>query len=129
MRYFALFFFIIYLLFAYWQINDPDPIWWITLYLIPAYFSWRAFKNQYSLEVFMVLSVLYLAYAANLFQQMTNYEGFFTSGEGLSMKTANQELAREATGLCICVFSYITYSLYYVTRKKILSKKEFAVLT
>lgn len=118
MRYFALCFSLIFILFAYWQINDPDPIWWITVYLIPAYISLRVFGNKYSYEVLIILSVLYSAHAINSFLQIINYEGFFTEGEGLSMKTSNQELAREAAGLCICVLTFIIYSIYFFIKEK-----------
>lgn len=118
MRYIALFFTAVYLLFAYWQFNDPDPVWWVTLYLIPAFISFRAFKNKYSPETLIILSILYLAYAINSFQQMTGYEGFFTEGGGLAMKTSNQELAREASGLLICVFNYLIYIIYFFVKKE-----------
>ncbi|MES2287069.1 MAG: transmembrane 220 family protein [Bacteroidota bacterium] len=118
MRYIALFFFFIYLLFAYWQINDPDPIWWLALYSISAAVSFRVFRNKYSHEVLIILSILYLAHAINSFQQITTYEGFFTDDAGLSMKTINQELAREAAGLSICVFTFITYSIYFFAKEK-----------
>jgi hypothetical protein len=122
MRYFAIFFSAIYVLFAYWQINDPDPVWWVTLYLVPAFISFRAFKKKFSLEVLVILSVLYAACAVNSFQQITNAEGFFTENAGLDMKTMNQELAREASGLSICVFTYLTYSVYFLIKNKRESK-------
>lgn len=118
MRYFALCFSFIFILFAYWQINDPDPIWWITVYLIPAYISLRVFGNKYSHEVLIILSALYSAHAINSLQQIISYEGFFSEGEGLSMKTSNQELAREAAGISICVFTFITYSIYFFIKER-----------
>jgi hypothetical protein len=129
MRYIALFFSLIYLLFAYWQINDPDPIWWMALYLLAAIVSFRTFRNRYSQESLIILSVLYLANAINSFQQISNYEGFFTEGAGLNMKTINQELAREATGLCICVFTFITYSIYFFAKEKRIGIKENYIQT
>ena len=50
--------------------------------------------------------------------QITQYEGFFTEGGGMDMKTKNQELAREASGLLICVFTYLLYAVYsfYIQR-------------
>lgn len=120
----ALCFSFIYLLFAYWQINDPDPIWWMALYLMAAAVSFRTFRNRYSQESLIILSILYLANAINSFQQITNYEGFFTEGAGISMKTINQELAREVTGLCICVFTFTTYSIYFFAMEKRISIRE-----
>ncbi|MES2592696.1 MAG: transmembrane 220 family protein [Bacteroidota bacterium] len=119
MRYISLFFFVIFLLFAYWQFNDPDPIWWVTIYLIAAFVSFRAFQNKYSPETLILLSVLYLAYASNSFLQITHYEGFFSEGGGLSMKSTNQELAREVSGLLICVFTFVIYSVYYFSKRDI----------
>lgn len=129
MRYISLCFSFIYLLFAYWQINDPDPIWWMALYLIAAAISFRAYRNKYSQESLIILSILYLANAINSLQQITNYEGFFTEGAGISMKTINQELARETTGLCICVFTFITYSIYFFAIEKRTSSKENYIQT
>ena len=118
MRYIALFFLAVYLLFAYFQINDPDPVLWVTLYLIPAYISFRIFKKKYSPETLIILTVLYSAYSINSFLQMTDYEGFFTEGGGLAMKTLNQELAREAFGLLICVFTFLIYIVYFFVKKE-----------
>ena len=118
MRYIALFLSLIFILFAYWQLNDPDPVWWITVYLVPAFVSFRAFGNKYSHELLIILSILYLAHAINSFQQIINYEGFFTEGEGLSMKTSDQEWAREAAGSCICAFTFITYTIYFFVKEK-----------
>ena len=112
MRYLALAFVAIYLLFAYWQLNDPDPVWWTTLYLIPMYISLRAFQKKFNAELLITLSFLYLSYAINSWMQMTVYEGYFTEGGGLAMKTLNQELAREASGLAICVFTFVMYLVY-----------------
>ena len=117
MRYLAVFFMIVFLLFAYLQLNDPDPIWWVTLYLIPAYISFWAFKGETSFETLHVLIVLYLAYAINSFLQMTCYEGFYTDGGGMEMKTTNQELAREGSGLLICISSYLIYYIYFLVKK------------
>jgi hypothetical protein len=117
MRYFALVFVVIYLFFAYLQFNDPDPIWWSTLYLIPAYISYNAFKRNYNIELLIVLSCFYAAYSINSVMQMTTYEGFFTEGAGFEMKTLNQELAREASGLGICILTFIIYLVYAIKKK------------
>lgn len=118
MRYLALSFFIIYILFAFWQINDPDPVWWITLYLVPAFVSFKAFQKKYNPELLIILLVLYFANALNSWLQISTYEGFFTEGRGLSMKTYNQELVREAAGLGICILTYMAYIIYYLARKE-----------
>jgi hypothetical protein len=117
MRYFALVFVFIYLFFAYLQFNDPDPIWWATLYLVPAYISYNAFKRNYNIELLIVLSCLYAAYSITSVMQITTYEGFFTEGAGFEMKSLNQELAREASGLGICILTFIIYLVYAIMKK------------
>lgn len=109
MRYIALILGFIFLLFTYWQFNDPDPIWWVTIYLISVYCSYITFREKYNLELFSVLAVLYLAGAINAWQQMSGWEGFFTEGQGLSMKTVNQELGRESAGLGICAAAMLIF--------------------
>ena len=117
MRYFALAFVFIFLWFAYLQVNDPDPVWWITVYLVPAYVSYKAFRHEYSFELLRVLIVLYSAYAVTSWMSMDHYEGFFTEGAGMEMKTVNQEYAREAAGLAICITVYLLYTVYVLFRR------------
>ncbi len=107
MRYIALFFAAVFLWFACLQLNDPDPVLWVVLYLIPVYVSLMTFFRKTNRELLIVLSVFYTSYAINSWLQMTQWEGFFTEGSGMEMKSANQELAREAIGLMICVAAYL----------------------
>lgn len=106
MNYLALFFVPVFLLFAGWQYNDPDPILWGITYLIPAYVAWRAFQGHFNREMLVVLLIWSSGWAISSWSQMTAYEGFFTAHAGLAMKTPNQELAREASGLGICAVAY-----------------------
>jgi len=90
---------LIYVLFAYWQWNDPDPILWIPIYLIPAYVSFRISQGHVNVELLWVLLIISSVAGLQTWMQMTAWEGFMN--EGLHMKTINQELAREAVGLWI----------------------------
>ena len=107
MKYIALIFTIILLLFAGLQFNDPDPMLWIPIYLIAAYATFRTFQGKTNPEMLLVLIVLSFAGGINSWNAMTGWEGFFTEGAGISMKTNNQELAREAFGLWICTVSFM----------------------
>lgn len=118
MRYIALLFGLIFLLFAYWQFNDPDPVWWITVYLVSAYCSYQAFMRKSNIELLAVLAVLYAAGTLNAWLQMTAWEGFFTDGAGLTMKTMNQELARESAGMAICLLAVLLYLTLATNRQK-----------
>lgn len=105
MKYIHLILCLIFLLFAGWQYNDPDPILWITIYLIAAYCAFKAFKSQSNKELLLVLIVISTAAGINSWLQMTAWEGVIT--DTISMKTHNQELAREALGLGICALSFL----------------------
>lgn len=109
MKYVALVLSLVFVLFAGWQYNDPDRLLWGAIYLIAAYVSFRAFRGHYNRELLVVLLVWSAAWALSSWSQMTSYEGFFTQGQGLSMKTPNQELAREASGLGIVALAYALY--------------------
>ena len=107
MKYIALIFTIILLLFGGLQFNDPDPMLWIPIYLIAAYANFRTFQGKANPEMLLVLIVLSFAGGMNSWNTMTVWEGFFTEGAGISMKSNNQELAREACGLWICTVSFM----------------------
>ncbi|MBO9637963.1 MAG: transmembrane 220 family protein [Siphonobacter aquaeclarae] len=107
MKYLFLLLVFVFLLFAGWQYNDPDPLLWITVYLIAAYNSLRAFQGKANREALFLLTLWTVAWAFTSWWQMTAWEGFVTEGEGLTMKSMNQELAREACGLGIVAVSYL----------------------
>lgn len=104
---------IIFLLFTYWQFNDPDPILWVPIYGTAVYVSFQAFRGFVNKELVAVLFVLSTMAGIQLWVEMTAWEGFMT--DGLAMKTMNQELAREAVGLWIASFSL---AIYYLLEKK-----------
>jgi hypothetical protein len=107
MKYIALIFTFIFILFAGWQYNDPDPILWIPIYLISAYATFRTYQEKANVEMLLVLIVISFVGGLNSWQAMTAWEGFFSEGAGISMKTMNQELAREACGLWIATVSFV----------------------
>ena len=113
MKYISLALFLIFLLFAGWQYNDPDPILWIPIYGIAAYCAWQSYSGKANREMLIVLFVMASAAGINSWLQMTAWEGVMT--DGLAMKTPNQELARESLGLGICAVSFL---LFLVLKKK-----------
>ncbi len=109
------FFTIVFLLFAYWQNNDPDPIIWIPPYLISAYIAFRTSQDKINPEVLILASIMSFAAGLQMWTEMDAWEGFIT--DGLSMKTHNQELAREAVGLWITTFSFVVQLIIHQTKK------------
>ncbi len=104
---------IVFLLFSYWQLNDPDPVLWVPVYLTAAYTSFQSLRNRTNPELLIVLFCLSFFAGLQMWVEMTAWEGFLT--DGLSMKTHNQELAREAVGLWIASASF---ALFYILEKK-----------
>ena len=104
---------IVFLLFSYWQLNDPDPVLWVPVYLTAAYTSFQALRDKTNLELLIILFSLSFFAGLQMWIEMTAWEGFLT--DGLSMKTHNQELAREAVGLWIASTSF---ALFYLIEKK-----------
>ena len=100
---------IVFALFAYWQLNDPDPILWVPIYGVATYVSIQAFRNKTNSELLIVLFILSATAGIQIWSEMTAWEGFIT--DGLSMKTMNQELAREAVGIWITSVSFVIYYL------------------
>ncbi len=109
----GIFFTLTFILFTYWQFNDPDPILWVPIYGVATYVSFQAFRGFVNKELMIVLFVLSTCAGIQLLVEMTAWEGFMT--DGLAMKTMNQELAREAVGLWIASFSF---AVYYLLEKK-----------
>lgn len=109
----GIFFSITFLLFTYWQFNDPDPILWMPIYGVASYVSFQAFRGHFNKELLGILFILSACAGIQLWVEMTAWEGFMT--DGLAMKTMNQELAREAVGLWIASFSF---AIYFISEKK-----------
>lgn len=116
MKYIALLFSLIFLAFAYLQYNDPDPLVWIPAYLVPTYVCFRFFQGYFNVELVVLLLLVTTLAGVSLWQAMTAWEGFFTEGAGMTMKTMNQEYAREACGLWICSFIYALLLLTQVIK-------------
>ena len=104
---------LMFIAFALVQINDPDPILWVPLYATATYVAIQAYRDQLNTELLVVLFILTTAAGIQSWSEMTAWEGFIT--DGLSMKTHNQELAREAVGLWIASASF---ALFFIVEKK-----------
>jgi len=98
---------VVFSLFTYWQLNDPDPILWVPVYVTAVFVSFQAMRGKTNQELVLVLLALSFFAGLQLWMEMTAWEGFLT--DGLSMKTMNQELAREAVGLWIASFSFAVF--------------------
>ena len=90
---------LLFALFAYFQLNDPDPETWVPIYGLAALACLSVFIDRKPhFYVFLVMGVAYLVAAYN--QWPPQYEGVLF-GE-MKMRSLNIELARESLGLVIC---------------------------
>ena len=116
LKYFVnLFWGIIFLLFAYVQFNDPDPILWIFTYSLTALLCFGYLNTHFSsrYQWLYLFSALSLSIGSYL-QFPPQWEGF-----GNEMKTINNELARESMGLLICaVILFLQFGFKQLAKKR-----------
>jgi hypothetical protein len=107
MKIFNRVFFILFLLIALLQLNDPDPILWIILYVFAAWLSLMASKNQYypTLHLTQVgLSILWAIYILVWHNGVQEWFDEHTSAELVYRMQADKpwiEETRELGGLLI----------------------------
>lgn len=93
---------LLFLLFAYWQWNDPDPLLWISIYGYAALLSALAAMQRFFLPL-LLLGVL--AGLAGFLYMYPGGIGEWVAREwqqqDLTMKTQHMEEAREAFGLLV----------------------------
>ncbi|GAB3254827.1 hypothetical protein GCM10027347_15500 [Larkinella harenae] len=107
----AIAFGLLFLLFAVFQYNDPDPQVWVPIYGCATVASFMALGNTIRPWFYVVAGLAYLVGAIS--QWPSAFEGFLLDEMG--MKTINIELARESGGLAICAIAM--FILAAITRK------------
>ena len=118
-KYFFSIWIVVFLLFAYWQINDPDPEIWVSIYVIAALFSGMAVKGKHPL-IPLSISIIACVIGAIYFfpDSVWDWIGFELENKDLTMKTKESEEARETFGLLI-VAIVLSVSAYVGWKKKI----------
>lgn len=97
MKIFKIVFGLIFILFSYFQVNDPDSGLWVAIYSFAALACYMSIRQLWPSWVYYVLGAAFLVGA--ILQWPPAFEGIFFGG--LQMKTLNIELARESLGLGI----------------------------
>ncbi|MCF0073162.1 transmembrane 220 family protein [Dyadobacter sp. CY261] len=98
MRLLKILFGVIFVIFAYLQLNDPDSGVWIAIYSFAALGCFMSIRELWPPWVFYALAAGYLI--GGILQWPPEFEGIFF-GE-TAMRSLNIELARESLGLGIC---------------------------
>ena len=94
----SLVFGLLFVLFAAFQYNDPDPELWVPIYGFAAVACLMAYAGLARWWFLAAMAVLYVI--AAVYQWPPAFEGFLFSEIG--MRSMNIEMAREAGGLGIC---------------------------
>ena len=107
----------LFVLFAAFQLNDPDPLFWVLVYVVMAVISGMAAFRKYNV-LLMLLVLAVLAY--ELFVLFPPFMDWIRGGMpniAASMKAESKyiELVREFLGLVIC-FAALTF--HYITFRK-----------
>jgi len=127
LKFFNIFFCIVFVLFAAVQYNDPDPYIWMPIYLYAAILCWLAFRNKFFPAAYLVGIVVYAAYAVyKFFDQngvwdwMTKHDAANIAGTMKAEKPWIEE-TREFFGLVILIVVLLVD--YFCAKRK---KRKFS---
>jgi len=98
---------LLFVLFAAFQYNDPDPEVWIPIYALAAIACFMTYAGLARWWFLAILALMYIV--AAIYQWPPVFEGFMFSEVG--MRSMNIEMAREAGGLAICALVMIVLAL------------------
>ncbi len=112
---------IIFLVFTVVQFNDPDPLYWIFIYLLTAGFSFAAFFNRFYPKLMLLTIGMYLNAAFGLWAGVV--EWFHSPDRSLlfddiaKMQHIYIEEAREFLGLMMALAALI-YFYFSASKQK-----------
>jgi len=118
LKFFNIFFCIVFILFAAVQYNDPDPYVWMPLYLYTAVLCWLAFRNKFFPGAYLLGIAVYAAYAIyKFFDQNGVWEWITKHHEANIASTMKAEQpwieeTREFFGLVILIVVLLIDYLY-----------------
>lgn len=101
-KYFFTFWILGFALFAYWQINDPDPEIWVSVYLVATLFSAMAVKGIHPLIPLSICIIACIIGAIYFYpDSVSGWVSYELENKDLTMKTKDSEEARETFGLLL----------------------------
>jgi hypothetical protein len=110
---------LMFLSFAFVQLNDPDPVLWIIIYLAMATICLLAFFNKYYKIFMAILALGYLIYAVILFPGLVEWlkseDRSLLFDDIAKMQHIYIEESREFLGLIICI---LTLGFYWMKSLK-----------
>jgi len=113
---------IMFLLFAFVQLNDPDPVIWILIYGAMAVIAVLAIFEFYPKKVLIALIVLYVAYSTLYISGVAEWLHHDNKADLFDdvakMEHPYIEESREFLGLMICVAVLVLYLVLARRRSK-----------
>ncbi|PCH85391.1 MAG: hypothetical protein COB26_11815 [Piscirickettsiaceae bacterium] len=109
---------LMFVLSAVLQLNDPDPVSWMVVYLACAVCCLLVFTTVNIFYACLLIALVSLWWAIGLFYELFSNPAFIDWGEVLtasSMKSTQTELTREMGGLLICSI----WMVFLVLRRRI----------
>ena len=103
---------VLFIIFAWVQLNDPDPWLWFSLYLVNAFTLLGAANQKISIIVSSIMCLISLIFA--YIHWPPTFEGF----EGDMNQHPHIELAREAVGLLLVSLSQAGVIVYGFKKAK-----------
>jgi len=107
---------LIFVLFAYWQLNDPDALTWVIVYLLVASVSGYAVFEKIDRRILLFLVTMFLIYTLSYTPYIIDWiqQGMPSIAEEMKAATPYIEYTREFFGLLIslCVIVYHYYFSY-----------------
>jgi hypothetical protein len=118
LKFFNIFFCIVFILFAAVQYNDPDPYVWMPIYLYTAVLCWLAFRNKFFPGAYLLGIAVYAAYAIYKFFDQNGVWDWITKHHEANIASTMKaeqpwiEETREFFGLVILIVVLLIDYLY-----------------
>lgn len=108
------------MLFAFWQINDPDPWLWVSIYLVTALVFAAAAFGKYNVQVVYIGVAICIIGIGLLFPELLNWIELGSPDIAESMKTNKPyiEFVREFFGLVIVLAALLFHYFFTIKRSR-----------
>ena len=108
--------FVVFVLFAYFQFNDPDSLRWALVYCLPAIIAIMSLRGLTPMKVYYAFLLFYLVLIFTYVPHLVDWfqQGMPNIASSMKAETPYIELTREFFGLVLCLISVV----YYILRAK-----------
>ena len=108
---------LLFILFAYWQFNDPDALTWVIIYLLVAAMSAYAIFKKIDKRILVFFLTFFLVYTLSYTPYILDWirQGMPSIADEMKASTPYIEYTREFFGLLICL---IVVVYHYCFSKK-----------